>query len=199
MGTSTKDAALEALRSQLSDEIRALPMGPARVSDHARWLQAAWDCTNVALGNRRAQQGSSRAAARAMCARIITGENVPTDELRRVTAPASQREFEKKTARQLDREIADVLYDPKHLKKVSDKIAQEKLAPMQDHYPLGTRVKVVTTQSQYTDKLADVTGYDVGGDEDEPLLLVRFLAPVGPHKVRIAKFHLDEVVRLKRS
>lgn len=199
MATSTTNGSLEALRSQLSDEIRALPLGAARLSAHAQWLQAAWDCTNVALGNRRAQQGSSRAAARALCARIIAGENVPIDDLRGVTMAASKRAFEKKTARQLDREIADVLYDPKHLKSVSDKIAQEKLTPLQSHYPLGTRVKVVTPQSQYTEKLADVIGYDVGDDEDAPLVEVRFLAPIGPHKVRKARFHLEEIVRLKRT
>lgn len=116
MATSTKDASLEVLRSQLSDEIRALPMGPARMSDHARWLQAAWDCTNVALGNRRAQPGSSRASSRALCARIIAGETVPIDDLRGVTTSASKRAFEKKTARQLDREIADILDDPQRLK-----------------------------------------------------------------------------------
>lgn len=63
-----------------------------------------------------ALSGSSRAKARELCTRIIDGETVPIDELRRVTTPETTRAFlgkqqhaTKKTARQLDGEIADAL------------------------------------------------------------------------------------------
>jgi hypothetical protein len=110
----TKDQLLW-LQEHASDELRALPIGPARTSEHARWLNAAWQCAKVALGERRAQPGSSRADALALCARIIAGETVPIDELRRVTTPKGERDFlrehhaAKKPAAQLDAEIAEAL------------------------------------------------------------------------------------------
>jgi hypothetical protein len=97
------------------------------VSEQARWLHAAWQCAGIALGEHRAQRGSTRADAVALCARIIAGEHVPIDELRRVTMPAAEREFlrrehhaTKKPAAQLDREIAEVLHgSPTHSRKKS--------------------------------------------------------------------------------
>ena len=104
------------LQEHASDELRALPIGPARVSEQARWLFAAWQCTGVALGKRRAQPGSTRAEATSLCARIIDGEHVPLDDLRRVTMPKAEREHllrehhaTKKPASQLDAEIAEAL------------------------------------------------------------------------------------------
>lgn len=119
MKASATDEQLAVLQAQLSREIHAIPSGPARVSARAQWLDAAWHCANVALGKRRAQPGSSRAKARALCARIIEGETVPIDELRSVTTPKSTRQFlskpqhaTKKSARQLDAEIAHALAKP---------------------------------------------------------------------------------------
>ncbi|HSX23397.1 MAG TPA: hypothetical protein VLE97_11540 [Gaiellaceae bacterium] len=98
--TPTRDQLLW-LREQASDELRALPIGPARVGERARWLNAAFQCAGVALGERRAQPGSSRAEAADLCARIIEGEAVPVDELRRATTPKSRRQLEAEIARAL--------------------------------------------------------------------------------------------------
>jgi hypothetical protein len=118
------DSQIVVLQDQLSDEIRALPLGPARWSDHAKWLQAAWSCAKVALGQQRAQAGSSRAKARALCARIIEGETVPIDELLSATTPKSKRQHAtKKTARQLDNEIAEALRQPRSKSPASEVIA----------------------------------------------------------------------------
>ncbi len=111
----TKDQLLW-LQEHAAEELRALPPGPARQSDQARWLHAAWQCAGVALGKQRAQPGSTRAAAIALCARINAGETVPIDDLRRVTMPKAERDHlrrehpaTKKPAAQLDAEIAQVL------------------------------------------------------------------------------------------
>jgi len=84
---------LEALEKQLSDAIRALPIGAARVSPEAEWLNLAWRVVRVARGQARAQAGSSRTIAARIAARIAGGEHVDVDELRRVVLKPSEREF----------------------------------------------------------------------------------------------------------
>lgn len=111
--------ALEDLENRLSGEIRALPIGPARTSPDAEWLNLAWRVVRVARGIDRAQAGSSRAKASQIATKIDGGERVPIDDLRRVVLKPSEREFiarsardqhaTKKTAAQLDRDIAEVL------------------------------------------------------------------------------------------
>ena len=81
------------LEKQLSDAIRAVPIGPARVSPEAEWLKLAFRVVRVAQGHTRAQAGSSRAQAAKIAARIAAGERVPFDELRRVVLTPSEREF----------------------------------------------------------------------------------------------------------
>lgn len=71
---------------------RSLQMGiPAAMARHD-WLGAAWQCTQIALGYRRAQRGSSRAQARSLCERLLVGEEVPIESLHKVTMPAGHRE-----------------------------------------------------------------------------------------------------------
>ena len=84
---------LEDLEGQLSAKIRALPLGPARFSPEAEWLNLAWRVVRVARGHDRAQRGSSRTKAAQIAARIAHGENVVDDDLRRVVLTASEREF----------------------------------------------------------------------------------------------------------
>ena len=95
--TPAQPVTLEDVAKRLSDEYRALPMGPARVSPEASWLQLAWRVVRVAQGHDRAQRGSSRAEARRLTALIANGEPVPVELLRNVVLSASQREFLKKT------------------------------------------------------------------------------------------------------
>jgi hypothetical protein len=110
------DGALEDLERRLSGEIRALPIGPARTSPHAEWLNLAWRVVRVARGIDRAQAGSSRPKAAQIAEQLTAGERVPIDDLRRVVLKPSEREFlarsrhaTKKSAAQLDREIAQAL------------------------------------------------------------------------------------------
>ena len=79
--SSSSGTSLEDLEGRLSAEIRALPMGPARVSPHAEWLNLAWRVVRVARGHDRAQRGSSRAKAVQIATRIAAGEDVAIDEL----------------------------------------------------------------------------------------------------------------------
>jgi hypothetical protein len=91
---ATKEAgALSDLEEKLSSSIRALPMGAARISPEAEWLNLAWRVVRVAGGRARAQRGSSRAEAAKIAARIDDGEHVPIDALRKVVLSASEREF----------------------------------------------------------------------------------------------------------
>lgn len=92
-------SSLSDLEGQLSAEIRAIPMGPARVGPRAEWLNLAWRVARVAQGHERAQRGSSHKQAALIAARIAHGEDVPIDELRRVVLPPSQREFLRKRSR----------------------------------------------------------------------------------------------------
>jgi hypothetical protein len=112
---------LEALAHRLSGEIRALPMGPARGSPEAEWLNLAWRVVEVAQGKERAQRGSSRAEALRLATQIAKGDRVPVEQLIHVVLRPSEREFrkklaterghaaKKKTGAQLDREISDAL------------------------------------------------------------------------------------------
>jgi hypothetical protein len=87
---------LEDLEARLSSEIRALPMGLARISPEAEWLNLAFRVVRVARGIDRAQRGSSRAEARQIAARIAREEDVAVDELRRIVLRPSEREFIKR-------------------------------------------------------------------------------------------------------
>ena len=86
---------LEDVAKRLSDEIRALPMGPARVSPEAEWLNLAWRVVRVAQGHERAQRGSSREEARKLAAQIANGEHVSIDLLSNVVLSPAKRAFRK--------------------------------------------------------------------------------------------------------
>lgn len=92
----------------------------------------------------------------------------------------------RKTAAQLDREIAEALaatsgaglYDKKRLKAVSRATQHEKRKDIEARFPLGTFVRGNSRAFAFRDVLGKVAGYDLGMDEDAPRIKVRFLAPV---------------------
>ena len=96
--TRSPPIALEDVAKRLSDEIRAIPMGPARTSPEADWLYLAWRVVRVAQGQERAQRGSSRETARRLAAQIAKGEPVPAEILSDVVLSPSERAFRKKMA-----------------------------------------------------------------------------------------------------
>lgn len=114
----------------------------------------------------------------------------------------------KKSAAQLQHEIDAALAttsgasvgDPKRLHAVARSIQHDKRQEIQDRFPIGTVVKA-TTRTAFYDHLSKVTGYDLGLDEDAPLVKVRFLVPVkvGSQSVQTAKFHDDEIVTVSKE
>jgi hypothetical protein len=92
---SSPSVPLEDVAKRISDEIRALPMGPARISPEAEWLNLAWRVVRVAQGHERAQRGSSREEARKLAAQIANGEPVSVDLLINVVLSPSKRTFRK--------------------------------------------------------------------------------------------------------
>lgn len=93
LASGSTSSSLDDLEKQLSSRIRALPIGAARISPEAEWLNLAWRVVRVARGQDRAQAGSSRAKAVQIAVRITDGEHVDVDELRRVVLKPSEREF----------------------------------------------------------------------------------------------------------
>lgn len=93
--TRSPSVPLEDVAKRLSDEIRALPMGPARVSPEAEWLNLAWRVVRVAQGHERAQRGSSRAEAQRLATQIASGIHVPVELLSNVVLSPSKRAFRK--------------------------------------------------------------------------------------------------------
>jgi hypothetical protein len=94
--TRAQPVTLEDVAKRLSDEIRAIPVGPARTSPEAEWLYLAWRVVRVAQGHERAQRGSSRAIAKRLAAQIANGEPVPIEILSDVVQSPSERAFRKK-------------------------------------------------------------------------------------------------------
>lgn len=115
----------------------------------------------------------------------------------------------KKTAAQLDREIAESLattsgaglYDPKRLKAVSRATQHEKRKEIEARFPIGAYVKGTRRAFAFENVLGKVTGYDLGMDEDAPRVKVRFLAPVKymGRDVRVFTFDDEALVAVTRE
>lgn len=92
----------------------------------------------------------------------------------------------KKTAAQLDREVAESLaatsgaglYDPRRLKAVSRAVQHEKRKDIARHFPIGTYVRGNSRAFSFKDALGKVAGFDLGMEEDAPRVTVRFLTPI---------------------
>jgi hypothetical protein len=115
----------------------------------------------------------------------------------------------RKTAAQLDREIAESLaatsgaglYDPKRLKAVSRAAKHEKRKEIQARFPIGTHVKGTRRAFAFEGAVGKVTGYDLGMDEDAPRVKVRLLAPVKymGRDVRVWTFDAEAIVAVTRD
>lgn len=92
----------------------------------------------------------------------------------------------KKTAAQLDREIAEALtatsgaglYAPKRLKAVARATQHEKRKTIEGRFPRGAYVRGNRRAFAFENVLGKVTGYDLGMDADAPRVKVRFASPV---------------------
>lgn len=113
----------------------------------------------------------------------------------------------RKSPAQLDREIAEALaatsgaglYDPKRLRAVSRATQHEKRKDIEARFPLGSYVK--GKQFAFKDQLAKVTGYDLGMDEDAPLVKIRFVTPInmGTHMAKTAKLEDDAIKAVSKQ
>ena len=100
----------------------------------------------------------------------------------------------KKSAAQLDREIAEAIFSP-HPRATA--YEREKLAALRARFPIGAQVKIKAgPPAEYVGTVGEVTGYDLGYDEDEPLIHVRYHAPIEFGRgieERTGKWHADEI------
>ena len=75
-------------------------------------------------------------------------------------------------------------------------VEREKLADLRPRFPIGTRVKVTRDVSrEFLGTVGKVIGYDLGSDDDAPLIRVRYERPVqvGSIQARTGKYHDDEI------
>ena len=106
----------------------------------------------------------------------------------------------KKSAAQLDREIAEVIYSPHPLTSTRT-VERQKLADLRSRFPVGAGVKVKRDiRSEFLGASGEVVGYDLGSDDDEALIKVRYDAPVqvGSIRAHSGKYHDDEITLISR-
>lgn len=111
----------------------------------------------------------------------------------------------RKSPAQLDREIAETLattsgaglYDPKRLKAVSRATQHEKRKDIEARFPIGSYVK--GTRFGFKDRLAKVTGYDLGSEEDAPRIKIRFIEPMGEFLPQAPKLEDHEIKAVSKK
>lgn len=75
-------------------------------------------------------------------------------------------------------------------------VEREKLATLRPRFPVGARVKIVSDVSpEYIGAYGKVVGYDLGSDDDEALIKVRYEQPIQAGSVRshTGKYHDGEI------